>query len=120
MALPWLTALKIIPWKDVMEAAPAVVAAAKSLRKTKPVNDVPPSTPAAVPDTDAALTQLRAQLNDQVTRIDALQTTVADLAEQNLRLIAAVDVLRRRTRWLLAGTALALALALLVAYRLGA
>ena len=121
MALPWLTALKIIPWKDVMEAAPAVVAAAKSLRKTKPpANDVPPSTSATATDTEAALAQLRDQLNDQVTRIDALQATVADLAEQNLRLIAAVDVLRRRTRWLLAGTGLALALALLVAYRLGA
>jgi capsid protein len=118
MALPWLAALKIIPWKDVVEAAPAVVAAAKSLRKTKVSKDAPSAPQTPPQDPDAAVLQLSQQLSDHAARIDALQAMVADLAEHNLRLIDAVDVLRRRTRWLLAGTALALAVALAVGYHL--
>jgi capsid protein len=121
MALPWLAALKIIPWKDVVEAAPAVVAAAKSLRKPKATKESAAPAEASAPaahDPDAALAQLRRQLNEHAARIDALQSTLADLAEHNLRLVAAVDLLRRRTRWLLAGTTLALALAFAAAYQL--
>lgn len=31
MALPWLTALKVIPWGDVIEHAPAVLKGARDL-----------------------------------------------------------------------------------------
>ena len=31
MAFGWITALKIIPWKDVLESAPHIVKAAKNL-----------------------------------------------------------------------------------------
>ena len=119
MAFPWLAALKIIPWKDVVEAAPAVVAAAKSLRKGQAQSAPEPSAQAPL-SADAAVAQLQRRSQDQEQRLQALQTTVADLAEQNLRLVGAVDLLRRRTRWLMAGCALALLLVLVLGWRLTA
>ena len=118
MALPWLTALKVIPWKDVVEAAPAVLAAAKGLRKDKTPPSPPPATSPLT--ADEATRRLQQQLADQEQRLQALQTTVSELAEQNLRLVAAVDVLRMRSRWLMAGCALALLLTLLLGWRVSA
>ena len=116
MALPWLTALKVIPWKDVVEAAPAVLAAAKGLRKDKAASPAPPPPPASA-SADDTLQRLQQQLADQEQRLQALQQTVSELAEQNLRLVGAVDVLRTRSRWLMAGCAVALALALVLGWR---
>ena len=115
MALPWLTALKIIPWKDVVEAAPAVLAAAKGLRKDK--TPPAPQAPATPLSADEATQRLQQQLADQEQRLQALQTTVSELAEHNLRLVATVDVLRTRSRWLMAGCTVALVLALVLGWR---
>ena len=35
MAIPWITALKLVPWGDVIEAAPQVIKAAKGLIRKK-------------------------------------------------------------------------------------
>lgn len=105
MALPWLSALKIIPWKEVVDAAPALVAAAKGLRKDKNA-PAPSSTTVSTPDEIAA--RLQAQLNDQEQRLQAIQTTVAELTDSHLRLLAALHALRRRMRWLLLGLIAAL------------
>ena len=42
MAIPWLTALKVIPWGDVIEHAPTVLKAARKLMDRQPA---PPSGP---------------------------------------------------------------------------
>ena len=45
MALPWLAALKIIPWKDVIAATPQVVKGAQKLYdsvKNNPKKTEPP------------------------------------------------------------------------------
>jgi len=114
MAIPWLLALKVIPWGDVIEHAPKVLSAARKLMDrqraepppapvttTELVGDAPPSLGELKNRLIAAQVQLdrQAQLQDQLTR------TLADLAEQNARLVAAVNVLRLRTRLLLAATA---------------
>ena len=107
------TALKVIPWKDVVDAAPAVVAAAKALRKGRPEA-------AAAPSAGTSLEpQVSQVLREQSDRIAALEATLGELAEHHVRLITAIDVLRTRTRWLMAGVGIALGMALLLAYRLG-
>ena len=107
------TALKVIPWKDVVDAAPAVVAAAKALRKGKPEAQPEPSAETGVEP------HIQRALHDQAARIATLESTLGELAEHHVRLIAAIDVLRTRTRWLMVGVGITLAIALLLAYRLG-
>ena len=116
MAFPWLTALKIIPWSDVIEHAPKVVASARQLvdrqRRNPPENAAPPAAthPAAPSDEATALRHQLASARDDIQRLqqtqEQLTQTVADLAEQHTRLVEAVDLLRRRTRLLLAVAAL--------------
>src|SRR5690606_5648300 len=125
LAFPWLTALKIIPWGDVIEHAPKVLSAARQLvdrQRSRPTETPPPTPPLPTdtpPDAMALARELAAlrgaQQRAQQTQAQLAQT-VADLAEQNTRLVEAVDLLRRRTRLLLVVAALlALALAWLAA-----
>lgn len=84
MAIAWLTALKVIPWGDVIEHAPKVLSAARKLLDR---------TPAALPPS-----------KDEVQ--ERMAKTLTDLAEQNTRLVNAVEVLRLRTRILMLTTVL--------------
>ena len=122
MAIPWLVALKVIPWGDVIEHAPKVLSAARKLLerqrapKTVPaegdsVVPVPPDEPPSLAALHQHLVAARAQLDSQAQAQEQLTQTVAELAEQNARLVSAVELLRLRTRVLLGGVAL-LALAL--------
>ncbi len=115
MAIPWLAALKVIPWGDVIEHAPKVLSAARKLMDRQRAEPPPPVTPAAdrVGDSPPSLGELRARLTaaqdqlDQQAQTQAqLAQTLAELAEQNARLVSAVEVLRVRSRLLLWGVAL--------------
>lgn len=110
MAIPWIAALKIIPWGDVIEHAPKVLnAARKLLDKQKspsaPVPAGPPLDPAAAPP---SLGELRNRLIEAQQLIEQqglaqqqMAQTLSELAEQNARLVAAVELLRVRTRVLI-------------------
>jgi hypothetical protein len=89
----WITALKVIPWADVAANAPAVLRAAKKLWGTT----APPAAPAG-PDPLVVLRHEVAQLKEQAS---AAANLISSLAEQNARLVEAVDVLRVRTRMLI-------------------
>jgi len=118
MPSPWLLALKVIPWGDVIEHAPKVLSAARKLverqREQRQASAEPPASPAS-PDADRVpmpLEQLQTRLDFAHERIASLQQahdqltqTVAELAEQNARLVSAVELLRLRTRMLLAAVA---------------
>jgi hypothetical protein len=107
MAIPWLTALKVIPWGDVIEHAPKVLKGARRLLDRQQQHGAATPNPAdgaAAPSTPAAL-QARCQALEQALRqteadLTQLTATVAELAEHNARLVQAVDLLRWRTRWL--------------------
>lgn len=126
MAIPWLLALKVIPWGDVIEHAPTVLKAARKLLDRQKAEQVPGNTPASavteliepVPSLGEIKNRLMAaqvQLNQQADMQSQLSQTLAELAEQNARLVGAVEVLRVRTRLLLwAVAALALGLAWVV------
>ena len=117
MAIPWLVALKVIPWGDVIEHAPKVLSAARKLLERQRAPKSPPATadsvipmPSAAPPSLAALHNrllaAQQQLDQQALAQEQLTQTVAELAEQNARLVSAVELLRVRTRLLLGGFAL--------------
>lgn len=127
MPIPWLTALKVIPWGDVIEHAPKVLKGARDLldrqrqrsRETEAAPPDPRDHAIHMPSpTEPAVLALQQQLStarEDITRLqqtqDQITQTLAELAEQNTRLVAAVELLRKRTR-LLMGAVLVLAVAL--------
>ena len=131
MPIPWLTALKVIPWGDVIEHAPKVLKGARDLlnqqRQRRRETAEPASDPNASaierPDpTPPELRELQQQLataREDLTRLqqtqDQITQTLAELAEQNTRLVAAVELLRTRTR-LLMGAVVVLAVVLAAWY----
>ncbi len=114
MAISWLTAFKAIPWGDVIAAAPSVAQGAKKLWGAVGRGD---AGSAAAPgslsaDAEGRLRTLEAQIAGLQRENAASSELIKSLAEQNSRLVDAVEILRIRTRALLA---LCLALAVLLA-----
>jgi hypothetical protein len=116
----WLTALKILPWSDMIEYAPKVVSGAQKVwQRVKTGKDAMASADAnALPS--EPLTELEILQQElrglQAQQLD-LTSVIKDLAGQNQRLVDAINVLRARTRLLLYGFGLnALALIALVAW----
>jgi predicted transcriptional regulator len=115
MAIPWLSALKVIPWADVISHAPSVLEKARDLMARKPIHTEPHSM--ATPnmhDEVPSLGELKNRLLDASLQIEALQQrqtelaqTVSELAEQNVGLVSAVTGLRQTLRLMVVGLALA-------------
>ena len=115
MAIPWLSALKVIPWGDVISHAPSVLEKARDLMSRKPADAAPQ--PMATPnahDDVPSLGELKNRLLTAYVQIDALQQrqsqltqTVTELAEQNAALVSAVSGLRQTLRLLVGGLVLA-------------
>ena len=115
MAIPWLSALKVIPWGDVISHAPSVLEKARDLMARKPVEAAPqPMATANAHDEVPSLGELKNRLLATSMQIDALQQrqaqltqTVSELAEQNAALLSAVTGLRQTLRLMVFGLALA-------------
>ncbi|MBD3892810.1 hypothetical protein [Hydrogenophaga sp.] len=122
MSLPWLLALKVIPWGDVIEHAPKVLSAARKLlaRQQDPASapvpvdvlDLPGDELPSLGELKNRLVAAQVQLNRQTLLQEQTSQTLNELAEQNARLVSTVELLRVRSRWLIAAlVALALGLA---------
>ncbi len=112
MAAGWLSALKVIPWGTVIEAAPGLAKSARGFFKrtqdavqaTADDAAVPPGT---APDGDALalatrrIDALEARLSQAVERQQTAAELLDSLAAQNARSVEAIDALRRRSRVLL-------------------
>ena len=111
MAIPWLSALKVIPWGDVISHAPSVLEKARDLMARKPADAAPQ--PMATPnahDELPSLGELKNRLLDASLQIEGLQQrqaelvqTVSELAEQNAALVSAVGSLRQTVCWMVGG-----------------
>jgi hypothetical protein len=103
MALGWMTALKLVPWSDVIEATPQIVQAARRLfgatHKTTAQSDTLPSPPSGQAVDALQVLQQRVQALEQEQQESA--ALIQSLAEQNARVVQAVDALRARNRRLL-------------------
>jgi hypothetical protein len=94
----WITAFKVIPWAELIAAAPTVVKGAQKLWAAVRKQDAPR---VAGQGPEAGQRALEAQVEELRKELTAASELVTRLAEQNGRLIEAVDVLRVRTRLLL-------------------
>lgn len=94
----WITVFKAIPWADLVVAAPTVVRGAQKLWSAMRKQDAPAVAGQGAAADQRALEEQVAELRRELTTASGL---VANLAEQNDRLVNAVEVLRIRTRLLL-------------------
>ncbi len=106
MAIGWLTVFKAIPWSDVVAAAPTVVKGARKLvdavRKRGDEGKAPDSSAGdAVADPAAHLQKLEARIEALEGRQQAALALVESMAEQQEKLVSAVEVLRLRSKFLL-------------------
>jgi hypothetical protein len=111
MAVGWLTALKVIPWADVIEAAPGLAKSAKGFFK-RTQDAVPPAAEStAVPPARSGdgeslaqasmrITALESRLAQTAERQQAAAALIDSLASQNARLVEAVDALDKRCQGL--------------------
>ncbi len=120
MAIPWLLALKVIPWADVIEATPALVKGARKLFKRSQdeaaeIAELPSTPPQSLPEALERLQKMETELGGLSRQQAESAALLQSLAEQNARLVEAVEMLRLRSRLLLSGFAglAALAAALL-------
>ncbi len=102
----WLTALKVIPWAEVIAATPAVTQAARKLfKRTReaPLADVIVASgadPAAVLSV-ANIQALEATVAQLRTQQQATAAVMESLAAQNSQIVNAIDILRMRQRLLI-------------------
>jgi hypothetical protein len=110
MPINWLTALKILPWSDMIEYAPKVVSGAQKVwQRVKSGKDeaaVADANTLLPNDPQAELALLKHELQALQAQQLELTNVVKQLADQNQRLVDAVSVLRVRSRLLLLGFAL--------------
>ena len=104
MAVGWMTALKLVPWGDVLEATPQILQAARRLLgSTRPT----PGGTATTPTAPASAASQIDTLQQQVLALEAEQRASAvliqSLAEQNAQLVSAIDALRVRGQRLVIG-----------------
>jgi len=120
MAIGWMSALKVIPWSDVIDAAPGLVKGARKIFTRSQQTEVPaaPAEPGSRGDLSDRVSQLEASLAQIADQQGATARLVESLAEQNARIVEAVDILRVRTR-LLMGVCAVLAIALVAAVAWG-
>ena len=111
MAAGWLTALKVIPWADVIEAAPGLAKSARSLFKRTQEGATGASGSTAAPAADDSgvepwaqaaqrIAALESRLVEATERQQAAAALIDTLATQNARLVEAVDALDQRCQGL--------------------
>jgi len=111
MAIGWITALKIIPWKDVIESAPHIVKAARNLYAGAKANASNP-TDAQDSSSDISNSEISGNYDSNFRKIklkiqhlsseqESSVELIRSLAQQNVRIVEAIELLRVRTKLLL-------------------
>jgi hypothetical protein len=107
MAIGWMTALKIIPWGDVLESAPRIVKAAKHLfsaakadsgnfagASSSPIGD-------GLANLDKRTRLIEARIIELSNEQQSSTELIKSLAEQNALIVEAIEVFRVRVKILL-------------------
>jgi len=108
----WIAAFKVIPWAELILAAPALVKGAQKLWATVRKQEAPAL---SGQDPVARERALEAQVDELRRELTAASELVTNLAEQNSRLVSAVEILRVRTRVLFLATVIMAAALILLA-----
>lgn len=112
MAIGWISALKVIPWKDVLEAAPGMVKGAKRLftaakaeTNSQPIADSSPTTVSfdaeGLATLDSRVRHLQAKVFELNSEQNSSAKLIKSLAEQNARVVNAIEVFRVRIKILI-------------------
>ena len=105
MAIPWLVALRAVPWGTIIANAPSILRSADALRARTPSGPAP-----------ASANDLKA-LDDRLSALEQGDResveVITQLTGQVAALTAAVEVLEARAQWLLVISTAAVALAVL-------
>lgn len=111
MAFGWITALKIIPWKDVIESAPHIVKAARNLyagakadaSNSSDAQDTPSDTSNSEisGNSDPNLRKIELKIQNLSSEQESSVELIRSLAQQNVRIVEAIELLRVRTKILL-------------------
>ncbi len=96
MAIPWMLALRVIPWATILANAPALLRSADALRSksTAPHDAVSRDDVQALVDRVAALEQRDRDAADLLTQLSAQVSalaTVGEVLEARVRLLAVVS-----------------------------
>ncbi len=108
MAISWVSALKLVPWGDVIQAAPTVLKAAKGLMKKSPEQELEDAAQAAFPagaeshapaaNAGELALQKVAQLEARIQQLEAAQhasnQVLEKMAEQQAQIVKTVGLLR--------------------------
>jgi len=116
MPLGWMTVFKAVPWAEVLAAAPGIARGARQAwtqvrNRGAGGEQQPPAKP------QDRLGALEARVQELATQNLASAELVESLAQQNTRLVQAVEILRLRTRWLAAGVVVLVIVVLVLAVR---
>jgi len=113
VAIGWFAAFKIIPWREVVTAAPSIVQGARKLwssvtrteQQVSPLTVQPDEEVSSQADALSAIEARLLALESRTTEIAreavSYSELIKSLAEQNSQLVQAVGILRLRTRVLL-------------------
>ena len=91
MPIPWAAAAKVIPWGEVIAAAPRVVKSARELwnRSSEATEDAPTAA-------EDPVLRLEARVEELDRHLRSSSELIAQLAEHNERLVVAIDRLQRQ------------------------
>lgn len=112
MAIPWLTVLQIVPWREVVNNAPKVAEGARKLWNT--IGKQAPVAAMEAPDTRATpgpnphstaqlqtrLAAVEVALDDLHAQMLASSELIKALADQNTQLVKRIEANRIRVFWL--------------------
>ncbi len=112
MAIGWISALKVIPWKDVLEAAPGMVKGAKRLftaakaeTNSQPIADSSPTIVSfdaeGLANLDNRVRHLQAKVFELNSEQNSSAKLIKSLAEQNARVVNAIEIFRVRIKILI-------------------
>ena len=107
MAVGWVAALKLVPWGDVIEAAPQILQAAKKLLGStrQGSSDAAAGTLTSADAAAPVAVQLQ-QLRERVAQLEQEQqesaVLIESLAEQHAQVVRAIQALRLRNQRLTA------------------
>ena len=112
MAIGWIHALKVIPWKDVLEAAPGMVKGAKRLftaakaeTNSEPMADSSSTIisfdAGGLANLDNRVRHLQAKIVELNSEHNSSAKLIKSLAEQNARVVNAIEVFQVRIKILI-------------------
>ncbi|MFN0005899.1 MAG: hypothetical protein ACKVPZ_13015 [Burkholderiaceae bacterium] len=102
MPIPWLSAIKAIPWGTVVEHAPKVLGKARDLIDRQRSNPAvsKPAPPLSQSEIETHLAAARVEIIELQEKQKSLEAKLSELAEQQVALVSQLKRLRSLNRWI--------------------